>query len=234
MQCTAAMRLLTICTLALVSIATSACTDVGEGEPMESGEAPITEARKLYYATTIRDVAAQRGLTNGALLAGIALSETGMTHCWSEATWACKGPASPTCDGGPVIAGAGDGPCRLKQGGLGMFQFDGGTFDQTLRRDGTAILTIEGNVDRAVDFVVDKVIQDIPGISTSAEALAWMNSIAMDTSTTRMQQWGSLMACRYNGCCNSSATCRTRRAGYMNNAVKAYKGAGAAFWNTSR
>src|SRR5262245_32847471 len=78
-------------------------------------------------SSRIRDVSSTRGLTNGVLLAGISQVETGLSHCWSEATWACKGPNSSSCGGGPVIAGAADGPCSAKQGGLGMFQFDGGT-----------------------------------------------------------------------------------------------------------
>ena len=72
------------------------------------------------------------GPDNAALLAGIGEVETNFAHCWSEATWACQGPASASCGGGPVIAGASDGPCSAQQGGLGMFQFDSGTFSQTL------------------------------------------------------------------------------------------------------
>ena len=34
--------------------------------------------------------------------------------------------------GGPIIAGGADGPCADMQGGLGMFQFDAGTYQQTV------------------------------------------------------------------------------------------------------
>jgi len=115
------MRKLTIIVLGLYSI--PACTpstaDVADHDSALSGAArrPRSEA--------IRDVGASRGMLNGVLLAGIAQVETGLSHCWSEATWACQGPFSSYC-GGPVIAGAGDGPCSDQQGGLGMFQFDTG------------------------------------------------------------------------------------------------------------
>src|SRR4051812_3252844 len=82
-----------------------------------------TSAKVPRYAA-IRDAAAARGIGNAYLLAGIANDETGLAMCWSEAQWACQGPSSPDCGGGPVIAGAADGPCSAQQGGLGMFQFD--------------------------------------------------------------------------------------------------------------
>src|SRR3989475_4893309 len=39
---------------------------------------------------------------------------------------------------------------------LGMFQFDTGTYAQTLAAYGDGILTVEGNTAQAVAFVVDK------------------------------------------------------------------------------
>src|SRR5262245_43596584 len=87
-----------------------------------SGALASVSKQPRYVA--IRQAAAARGLRNGYLLAGIANDETGLAQCWSEATWACQGPSSPDCGGGPVIAGAADGPCLQQQGGLGMFQFD--------------------------------------------------------------------------------------------------------------
>src|SRR5690606_12816140 len=81
----------------------------------------LTMDERRVRAGMIRDAASVRGLYNGFLLAGVADAETLMSHCWSELTWACKGPASSSCGGGPVVAGAGDGPCHIEQGGLGMF-----------------------------------------------------------------------------------------------------------------
>src|SRR4249920_1385256 len=102
----------------------------------------LTAAVKAERYTLIRDTAAQMGVTNGALLAGIAISETNLAHCQSEATYACQGPASPSCGGGPIIAGSADGPCAAMQGGLGMFQFDAGTYADTVNTYGPDILTI--------------------------------------------------------------------------------------------
>lgn len=151
-------------------------------------------------AMLIRDAARDRGLENGALLAGIADVETNLAHCWSEARWACQGPASSSCGGGPVIAGSADGPCSARQGGLGMFQFDGGTYSQTLSREGRGILTIEGNTRAAVEFVVDKVrISDfISGVSSESDALAWMNRLRPDTP--EWNQWILTVTGYYNGC----------------------------------
>ncbi|MBT8495775.1 MAG: hypothetical protein KJO07_22220, partial [Deltaproteobacteria bacterium] len=81
-------------------------------EPLDVGKTVqlLSPEVELERVTAIRDVSAGMGLTNAALLAGIAKSETDLIHCWSEATWACQGPDSPSCGGGPVIAGAADGP----------------------------------------------------------------------------------------------------------------------------
>ena len=121
----------------VVLLFTVACID--DAAPLEvQVESSVYElsdpAARRTRSEAIRDAAASRGMTTGVLLAGIAQVETGLSHCWSEATWACQGPNSPSCGGGPVIAGAADGPCSLQEGGLGMFQFDGGTFDLETRR----------------------------------------------------------------------------------------------------
>ncbi|CAN5675916.1 hypothetical protein BH11MYX1_BH11MYX1_20310 [soil metagenome] len=190
-----------------------------------------TEVTTQRY-TLIRDSAAEMGMYNGALLAGIAISETNLAHCQSEATYACKGPASPSCNGGPIIAGAADGPCSAQQGGLGMFQFDAGTYDQTVTAYGPSILTVEGNTAQAVSFVVDKVELDIPNIDDWLAATSWMNRVPLDPSDAVMNQWAKLLACRYNGCCSASATCISRGNGYRDNAITAFEAMGADFWTT--
>jgi hypothetical protein len=86
-----------------------------------------------------------------------------------------------------------------------MFQFDGGTFSQTLARDGRDILTLDGNIRRAVDFVVAIVIQEVAGVSTRAQALAWMNGITIARGDARFERWVAILACRYNGACGSAA-----------------------------
>ena len=185
---------------------------------------------RLARVTAIRDVSAGMGVFNGPLLAGIAQSETGMAHCWSEATWACQGPGSPSCDGGPVIAGAADGPCSARQGGLGMFQFDAGTYDETLARDGEEILLLEGNIAKGVDFVLTRVTEEIPGAGEWQAAIEWMNAIPMEAGAPLMEAWASMIVCRYNGCCSDSSTCIERRAAYRDNALDVYREYGPEFW----
>jgi hypothetical protein len=172
------------------------------------------------------------GLYNAALLAGVAISETNLAHCQSEATYACMGPASPSCNGGPVIAGAADGPCADMQGGLGMFQFDAGTYAMTLATYGDSVLTIEGNTAQAVSFVEVRAIQD-KHATDWLSAMAWMNTVEMKTGTATLEEWADFIVCRYNGCCTTSATCSSRRAGYRDNALDAFDEMGAQFWDTS-
>lgn len=204
------------------------------GQPSlgELGAELTLEQRKARYVT-IRDAVNARGLEGkGYLFGGIAYQETGLAHCWSEATWACKGPNSPDCGGGPVIAGAGDGPCANQQGGLGIFQFDGGNFEQTLARDGQKILTVAGNVDRAVDFVLNMV--RISKYTTNAEtpekAAQWIKNFDFGNATLR-DQWIKTVTAHYNGCSNlASATCSDRYNKYNAGLQKVVDETGLPFW----
>jgi hypothetical protein len=180
----------------------------------------------------IRDTAAHMGVVNAALLAGIAMSETHLAHCWAEATYACMGPDSPSC-GGPIIAGSADGPCSAMQGGLGLFQFDAGTWADTVATYGDAILTASGNTAQAVRFVIDMVIQGVTGVTSGSEAVDWINQVPLAAGDPVTEQWAQLLACRYNGCCTTSALCRERADGYRDHAIELYNELGAAFWQTS-
>ena len=211
------------------------CQDMdggGELQPKSIRRALSAETR-LERVTAIRDVSAGMGLSNAVLLAGIAESETNMAHCWSEATWACQGPASPSCDGGPVIAGAADGPCSLEQGGLGMFQFDAGTYAQTLARDGEDILLLEGNIAKGVEFVLSRITEEIPGAGEWQAALDWINSIPIEAGAPLMEQWASMIVCRYNGCCSGASVCVERRRKYRDNAIDIYHEYGPDFWGAA-
>src|SRR3954469_7132312 len=99
---------------AWITVLVVACTScaVGADSADDHGEdsAEISSVNKAPRYVVIRDAASARGVRNAYLLAGIANTETGLAQCWSEATWACQGPSSPDCGGGPVIAGASDGP----------------------------------------------------------------------------------------------------------------------------
>ena len=190
----------------------------------------LTAAERRVRAGQIRDAAAANGMTEGWLLAGIADAETRMSHCWSELTWACQGPNSPDCGGGPVVAGAGDGPCSLRQGGLGMFQFDAGTFEDTLRREGDRVLYIDGNVAAAVDFVVGMVIRSayVDGVSNREQAIEWMNGVRIGNG--RWDPWIRTVTHYYNGCRPSYSCWSSRYAHYRDNTTGVYEEMGADFW----
>ena len=163
---------------------------IGDEEADDDRE-PLTAAQKRPRYERMRDELRALGIPkNGYLFGGIANTETGLVMCWSEATWACQGPSSPDCGGGPVIAGAGDGPCSIQEGGLGIFQFDAGTFNQTLAKYGSSVLTVEGQVDHAFDYVVRMVRDSMytTNAETDAKALAWINNFDPKNATLR-DQW---------------------------------------------
>ena len=200
-------------------------------EEVSSIESLLTPAERRVRAGQIRDAAAANGMTQGWMLAGIADAETRMSHCWSELTWACMGPNSADCGGGPVVAGAGDGPCSIRQGGLGMFQFDAGDFDDTLAREGTRILSIAGNVAAAVDFVVAMVIRStfISGVDNAEQAIEWMNGVRIGNG--RWDAWISTVTRYYNGCSTTSSCWPSRYAHYRDNTVGVYEEMGPDFWD---
>ena len=163
--------------LAVVAALLAACTSPTLDR--RAGPLGADQARALHADPRQRGA---DGRLQRALLAGIAISETGLAHCHSEATYGCPGPASSSCGGGPIIAGGADGPCADMQGGLGMFQFDAGTYAQTVAAYGPDILTIEGNTAQAVWFVIDKVEQDIADVADWLAAAAWMNHVPLDAA----------------------------------------------------
>jgi len=178
--------------LACVAVATvPACSAPEEASTVSESTSSLTTNERRPRYEKIRNAATARGITNTSfLLAGIAMDETGLAQCWSEATWACQGPPSPDCGGGPIIAGSADGPCGAQQGGLGMFQFDSGNFNDTLRTYGNDVLTIEGQVRHAIDYVVNMV--KISAYTTDAEtddkARAWINHFDVNNGALR-DQW---------------------------------------------
>ena len=218
----------------------SACGEAGNlevvDEAQSSDDDPIivsalTSQQRRSRSDIIKRAAAEKGISNAVLLAGIANGETHMAHCWSEATWACKGPASSSCGGGPVIAGSGDGPCRIKQGGLGYFQFDAGTHSQTLNRYGNDVLTVEGSTHEAVEFVIAMVIRSryVSGVSNRAQAVNWINSVRVDGH--QWSNWIATVVHYYNGCvpgrCSKHSQ-RTRH--YSENTRAIYREFGNEFW----
>lgn len=188
--------------LALGALLLHACGDpCVDTEPTVRGHvSALTLAEREEVSGRIRAVVAERGITNALLFAGIASAETNMSQCWRDATWACQGPPSDDCDGGPVIAGAGDGPCDEQRGGLGMFQFDAGTYADTLAREGMRILSTDGNIEAAVDFVLAMVQRSdyVPGIFDEQDAIAWLNRVRPYDGDYTI--WLQTVVRYYNGC----------------------------------
>ncbi len=221
--------------MVVLRAALAACLVFGAcAEPVADSttEHELSAAVRRERATLIRDSAAEMGMFNAALLGGIAISETGLAHCFSEVSFACPGPDSPSC-GGPIIAGGADGPCADMQGGLGMFQFDAGTYAQTVATYGPTILTVEGNTAQAVNFVATRLAQDIASVSSWGTAMSYMNSVPLVAGDPRTEEWAKFLACRYNGCCTTSATCTSRAKGYRDNAIAIYAEFGGDFWRTA-
>jgi hypothetical protein len=218
--------------------AVGACS-VGSDDSMPSTGEPATDETayvdKAPRYVLIRDAATARGVRNAYLLAGIANTETNLAHCWSEATWACKGPASPDCGGGPVIAGASDGPCSIQQGGLGMFQFDAGTFNDTLATYGNSVLTIDGQIGHAINYVTNmvKISAYTTNAETDAKARAWINNFDPGNATLR-DQWIKTVLRYYNGCQPQWSCWQPRYKTYSDGFFAALNDpGGAGFWAAS-
>jgi hypothetical protein len=217
----------------LLALAPACGSDEGDAqESLRTIQAELNQAERMARYTQIRDAASTRGIDRTAyLLAGIAYAETGLAHCWSEATWACQGPASADCGNGPVIAGAGDGPCSTQQGGLGMFQFDAGTYSQTLDAYGAHVLTVAGNVSQAIDYVVNmvKISAYTTNAETDAKALAWLNNFDIHNAALR-DQWIKTVTHYYNGC-KPEYSCWSQRYGHYNDSLQyVVDETGLPFW----
>ncbi len=216
--------------------ASAGCSDHG-GPPEGASEAvnhtqEAVSGALLQQRTDIIKVAASaRGITNALMIAGVGYEESlGLNQCWSEATWACQGPASPDCGGGPVIAGAGDGACYLGLGGLGMFQFDAGNHAQTLQTYGSKILTVQGNAEAAVDLILSKIwySTNTPIWTTTAQEIAWINSIRI--ATPDFETWLSAITTSYNGCGPTCPTYSSSREKYRQNTQQVHDLLGDAYW----
>lgn len=204
----------------------------GPTDESRTEQAALSPEKLRARLELIRDSAAELGVTNAALIAGIAVSETELAHCWFEAQFACMGPMSPDC-GGPVIAGAADGPCADMQGGLGMFQFDSGTYAQTVATYGPQILTVAGNTAQAVAFVIDRLPLEVSGTESWMTAANYLNQVPLTLGDPILEEWSHFLACRYNGCCSTSALCESRADGYRDNALSSFTSLGPDFWRTS-
>ncbi len=212
--------------VALILLASACAAEFDLGDPSCDEGQCDESSRRRNIAIGIRDSAAGVGMNNAVLLAGIAEVETTLVHCWRDAPWACKGPASSSCGGGPVIAGSGDGACIKKRGGLGLFQLDAGTHTQTLAHYGREVLTIEGNTSEVVPFLVQRAIESVSGVNTEAQAISWMNSIRPVDGDPKFEAWLRFISWRFNGC----QGCTSQANKYRRGTHKVQNEMGAAFW----
>jgi hypothetical protein len=117
------------------------------------------------------------------------------------------------------------------QGGLGMFQFDSGTFTDTLASHGSGILTVAGNTAEAVNFVINMVIRSthISGVSTRDEAIAWINGVRIGNG--QWDAWITTVTHYYNGCPPGASCFASRYASYRDHTVNVHDEMGSSFWD---
>jgi hypothetical protein len=221
-------------TVPLLLAGCSATVSAPPSGQITSDKPHLTTDQQQQRYVQIRDTARGVGVGTAYLLAGISNDETGLAMCWSEATYACQGPSSPDCGGGPVIAGAADGPCDEDQGGLGMFQFDAGTYQDTLNQYGPSVLTIDGQIHDAIAYAVNMVEESdfTTNAETDQQALQWIADFD-PSNATLVDQWISTVVEYYNGCQPGDdcwdARYQTYSQGYQD-AISAPGGLG--FWAT--
>lgn len=183
----------------------SADTTDGTSEEPAIGAAQEALSTAVLQARSdvIKARAAMLGITNPLVIAGIAYHETRMAQCANEFSGSCGNVgASSDCPAavGGILAGSGDGICASKQGGLGMFQLDAGTYSDTLNKYPN-VGTISGNADAAINFIIDRFgfhCSVTPVFANKAAAIAWINSAKPGTAAydTFMK---ADVSC-YNGC----------------------------------
>src|SRR5205085_11869789 len=80
--------------------------------------------------------------------------------------------------------------------------------------------------DAVIPFLVTRAKQSVTGITTDAQALAWMNSIKIQDGDAQYEKWLYFIAWRYNGCMGCTAQINKYRAGTNKLATEF----GAGFW----
>jgi hypothetical protein len=185
--------------------------DEPDGESMPE-EPPIENQLRVVMSQqtvvdAIRTVAAQKGITNPILIAGIANAETSLAHCRADYyTQLCKQsagtPVSPSCGGGSVLVGNADSSCD--QGGLGLFQIDYGTQKQTIAHYGASVLSLNGNIGFGIDHILEdvRVCSLTPSFGSDhavaiQRAKTWLNGVRRGSSD--YATFFTCMSRHYNG-----------------------------------
>ena len=111
-----------------------------------------------------------------------------------------------------------------------MFQFDAGDYDETLAREGMRILSVEGSVAAAVEFMVARLVTSAHvELDTAEQALAFLNAVRVDGEG--YPAWLTTVTHYYNGC--SPERCsrfESRYDNYGQHTADALDEMGAAFW----
>nr|MDQ3034209.1 peptidoglycan DD-metalloendopeptidase family protein [Myxococcota bacterium] len=204
-------------------------TSCAPSEPPGAAESNISAAVRRERATLIRDTAAAAGITNGLMIAMLAEEETYLSHCSREFP-ACPGPAHADCGGSSIISGGGDGPCSINQGGLGMFQIDDGTEDDTVRAHGAGVLSLRGNTSVAIERLIQKTQRSryLPGTAARADAIAFINRLRIDDGS--WDNWIRTLVRYWNGCPEGGRCWSNRYPKYDTAARTLYREMGHAFW----
>jgi len=237
----------------LALIAASACSDVTGAEPtrdlLGTTEQHVSAALLQSRADAIKAVhAGHATIHNPVLFAGIAYTETGLAHCYAEYVnqvgLACAGPTSSDC-GGAVTAGYWDNAnnnCNLQGGGLGMWQFDEGTYSQTLNRWNTTgywhgqthnVLGITDSTSAAIDFVLGKAwaSPNTPFFPTEQAMYTWINGIRPINGNADYENWLGFLANSYNGQTWGSAAWSSTKETYRSNTSFVYSALGGdPYW----
>ena len=108
-----------------------------------------------------------------------------------------------------------------------MFQFDAGTYDDTIARYGSDIVTVEGNTAAVVPFLVERAIQSVDGVSSEEDALSWMNAVPVQDGDPEFEAWLYFVAWRYNGCMG----CTSVQEKYRKATHEVMDEFGAEFWS---
>jgi hypothetical protein len=207
-------------------LASTACSEPAPGEEDElvlgEAEQGVSMALLQSRSDAIKAVHASHPyIHNPLIFAGIAYAESKMAHCYSEyyyqvETNVCPGPASPDCGGGAVTAGYWDNwngsyyDCNIQQGGLSMWQFDEGTYSQTLNKWSTTgywnsqprdILRVTGSIQAAIDFVLFKAWYSpyTPYFPSYQAMYDWINGIRPVSGNGDYETWLGFLANSYNG-----------------------------------
>lgn len=237
-------------------LAASACglspAEDGAGaapEPAALGETEqgVTLALIQQRSNTIKSVHASHAtIHNPLLFAGIAYTETSMAHCYSEyynqvSTYVCSGPTTGDC-GGAVTAGYWDGACSLQQGGLGMWQFDEGTYTQTLNKWSTSgywngqthnVLSVSDSTSAAIDFILFKAWYSsyTPYFSSYQAMYTWINGIRPVNGNSDYETWLGFLANSYNGQPWGSSGWSTTKEKYRSSTAYVYSAMGGdSYW----